>query len=175
MTAQDDAMRLAVVRVLGDRVKVAEMEHKAALWDAMATGERWAAKLPDGTVIAWVPKVRGATSVTVTNPEEFTRWVMREHPTEVTTEVIPAQAERTVHTVRPAFERKLLQQWKELGAAVDPNGEEIPGVRVTSGDPYVKVEVTPDGPAAVTAAWASGALSVADILALPGPDGGESP
>jgi hypothetical protein len=174
VTARDDALRLAVVRVLGDRVKAAEMECKAALWDAMATGERWAAQLPDGTVVGWVPKVRGATYATVTNPEEFVRWVAREHPTEVETEVIPAQPERTVHTVRPAFEKRLLQQWKELGVAVDLNGEEVPGVRVSQGDPIVKVEVTAAGPVAVTAAWASGALSVADVLALPEPDGGES-
>lgn len=87
----------------------------------------------DGTDLGAVSVSPGRVSARVVDEKAFTAWVADRYPFEI------------VHAVGAAFARKLLDAAAGAGAAVDTaTGEEIPGVEVSAGDPFLTVRPTAD-------------------------------
>jgi hypothetical protein len=75
-------------------------------------------------------KTLGRTTVQVTDMAALTDWVRQRHPTEI------------VESVRESYLKRIKDDAKHYGGPVDPaTGEVIPGMEVTSGDPYVVVSL----------------------------------
>lgn len=150
------ALRLAVLQALADRIKQVNDGTRDELLGRMneVGAEKARAELPDGTRVASVT-VAGAgkkAKAKVTDPAAFLAHVKATRPDEV------------VETVRDSYRRALLDQ-------AETNGEDIPGVELVDPAPYLSCRPAKDGKDAIAAAWASGALSLPDVLALPA--GGE--
>jgi hypothetical protein len=131
----------------------------------MEIGERMAAKF-GGIIAAWVSMPKPADRAGVKNKAAFLAWV-KEH--------LPAEVD-TVEVVRPGTQAALLQQAKANGGKwISPDGEafEIAGIELSAGTPSPRVELTPDAGAAIVAAWQSGEINLAPMLALPGGGPGE--
>lgn len=157
--AREVALRLAVLRVLGDLIRDGRSAADATAGEIMEAGDCLTAKLPTGEKVAAVSMAKGRLSARVTGREAFTAWVMATYPDEV----------EQVVRVRPAFEARLLNDAKVLGVPADPkSGEEIPGVAVGHGDPHPSVKLDPGAREAVGKAWRDGDLTelVGGLLAI---------
>ena len=149
MIANDVALALVVLKVLGEQVKTGESAAKREAGAAALPGDRTTAALPDGTPVGTVGQAKGRTTARVTDREKFTAFVQETYPTEV--EMVP--------TVRLSFEKRLLDGCKANEAPVDANGHEVPGVEVGVGDPYTTVKLGVDAHKLVGAAYQSGQLA----------------
>lgn len=109
---------------------------KESLTATMGKGDRYGLKDDDGTDLGTVTYSPGAKTPSVVDEPVFVKWVTENYPGEVTTSTV------TTTTVRPAFVAKVLQWTKDNGVAVTPDGEEIPGVDLHQGKPYVIVKPT---------------------------------
>ncbi|GAA4221411.1 hypothetical protein FHR32_005074 [Streptosporangium album] len=152
MISNELALVEVVLKAMTERLKAAKTNADAEIRATALPGDRTNAVLPDGTVIGSVSQAKGRTSAAVTDRVAFTKWAQAEHPTEV--ELVP--------TVRPAFERRVLDGCKANGVNVDANGHEVPGVEVGQGNPYSMTKVTGGAEDAIAAAYQSGEL--ADVL-----------
>jgi hypothetical protein len=141
--SNDIALALVVLKVLGDQVKEGKAAADEQLRASAMPEDRTAALLPDGAKVGTVNLNNGRVSARVTDRKAFTAWVQSMHPGEV--EQVP--------TVRPAFEKLLLDGCKSKGGPVDKHGQEIPGVTVSEGDPYPMVKLVDGASEAVSAAW----------------------
>jgi hypothetical protein len=144
----DVALALVVLKVLGEQVKTGESAAKREVAGAALPGDRTTAVLPDGTPVGTVGQAKGRINARVTDREKFTAFVQDAYPGEV--ELVP--------TVRPAFEKRVLDACKANKAPVDANGAEVPGVEVGVGDPYTTVKLGEDAHELVAAAYQSGQL-----------------
>jgi hypothetical protein len=154
-----DVLAAAVTKVLGDRVKAASAAAKDSVLAAGVPGDRVTPRLPDGTPVrgASVTITEGRRSLVVTDERAFRGWVKTQHPTEVV----------TVEQVRPSYVDALRATVDGPGPVFDPaTGEEIPGLEVSDGAPYVSVRATAPAVAAIEQAWQGGTL-LRDVLALP--------
>lgn len=164
-TARDAVTQAAILRALSVEVGTADKQVRKAVLDALSTGERLNAALPDGTLCGRVRVDDGATYARVDDDAELLAWVALHHPTEV----------ETVRRIRPAFLDKLLADAADKDGAFNPTtGEQIPGVAVKKGDPKVVVVLTAADRAAIGRAWADGSLSLADVIRPALPAGSEA-
>lgn len=152
------ALRVAVLRVLTDKVKAATDTSRKQAVDAMNTGDRLNPTAGD-TRLAAVTKTQGRTTATVTDPDAFAAWCAEHYPTEVEHKPV----------VRPAWAKAVLDASKAAGQPCAPDGTlDVPGVSVSTGEPGLTVRLTPEADAAVEALWRSGAISLdGSLLELP--------
>lgn len=166
MTREELAVRLVVTRVLKEILAAADSEDRkaAAAW---APGDRLGAVLC-GEVAGHTQVRNGAVKAAVTDPEAFKAWVSQNRPGEI--EFLSSVR------VRPAYQSAILTAAKRDGVAVSTDGEEIPGVTVTQGEPTLTVTLTEDASALVAKAWQSGELweIVGSVLTALEPARGET-
>ena len=99
------------------------------------------------------------TKANITDEAAYLAWVQRVHPDQI----------ETVVRVKPDFTDRAKSVARKLGAPVDPaTGEEIPGLAVTTGEPYPKVTPVDDAEQAIARAWKAGELAdlVGGLLAI---------
>lgn len=139
MQMGDLALRLAVLKVLADRVKTGERVVRADVADQWVPGTRIPAVLPGNRTVGTVTLTEGREQAKVTDPAAFLEWVRANHPDEI------------VESVRSSFEKQLLER-------VRKDGELVPGVSVVYGEPYPTVRLNGYAQQAITEAWQSGEL-----------------
>lgn len=149
MISNDLALVEVVLKAMTERLKAAKANADAEIRTVALPGDRTNAVLPDGTVVGSVSQAKGRTSASVIDRAAFVKWVQVEYPTEV--EMIP--------TVRPGFEKRLLDGCKTAGVNVDPHGLEVPGVTINQGDPYSMTKVVEGVEDAIAVAYQSGELA----------------
>lgn len=167
MTERSAATRLVALRVLKDVISEADIQARADIQTAMTVGDRTTAVVyldGEAVVVGHVQLTKGTSSTTaaVTDADALLVWVKANVPTEV----------QTVELVRPSFQRVLLDKVKADGGWYDEATGEIvpvPGVTVTPGTPRPTLVVKPAEGAAevIKAGWASGALTLSELTALP--------
>lgn len=98
-------------------LKVIEDEHKKALdglRDALDSGDRVSAAMPDGTPLGYVQMTVPRASVRVADEAAFTAWVQDNHPEHI----------ETVPKVRSSYKEALIA----LGGVDKETGELVPGL-----------------------------------------------
>jgi hypothetical protein len=151
--SNDVALAEVVLKVMTERLRQAKAVADAELRTTALPGDRTNAVLPDGTVAGAVTQAKGRVSARVVERDKFVAWVAMHYPGEV--------EEVTATTVRPAFEKKLLDDCKRHGHPVDVDGSEVAGVEVGVGDPYSITKVADGAEAIIAAAHQSGQLTEA--------------
>ncbi|WP_431897833.1 hypothetical protein [Nonomuraea sp. bgisy101] len=151
MTREEQALRLVITRVLKDVLKDSDDSDRAAVREGWVTGDRLAGALGKRAV-GHVQLRKGTTQATVTDQTAFEAWVVANRPEEWET------VTTTVTRVRPAYLNAILTVAKKAGVAVTADGEEIPGVTVSAGEPTVAVTLSADAAELVASAWQSGEL-----------------
>jgi hypothetical protein len=112
---------------------VVTAEHKPVkadlLGDMVDAGiERVRVTDDDGNNLGAVSLASGRVTAKVFDERAFTAWVAERYPHQL------------MQVVREAFTKKLLGEAVSAGDPVDPStGEEIPGVELVTGDPYLMV------------------------------------
>lgn len=154
MSTHELATKLAVFKVLSDLIKTQVDDTKAAVTESMEPGDRVTAKLQDGTKIASVTLTDPSARAKVVDEAAFTKWVEANAPSEV------------VATVRESYRKQLLDAVKSRGAPVTENGEEIPGVDVTTTDPYPSVRAASGAQEAIAKAWRDGTVQLGALPEL---------
>jgi hypothetical protein len=151
VSARDIARDLTVLKVLSERLREAKALLEAQGRELMEPVDRMAVKM-DGELVGTVTIVNGRRSARVVDDAAFLRWVKENHPSEV----------QTVESVRPAFIGALLDATKSFGSPVDPitGGTDVPGVVVSTGEPYPMIRLTADADAVVSVAWQAGRLKL---------------
>lgn len=125
-----------------NRAREVELEISADFLEHLDEGDSKAATLPDGSRLGKVTKVRGRQTAAVVDEREFLTWVQTRYPTEIEP------------TVRPAFREKLLSSAKTHGLAVDETtGEVIPGIELTTGEPYISFRSERGSQELIAAHW----------------------
>lgn len=161
-TQHDTALRLIVLKVLGEELAKAKTPVTDVLRETWTVGDRTGGKLPSGQVVGSVTFKRGSVGASVSDRAAFEEWVAENHPEELET-ITYAPVTR----VRPAYEKRLTDEAKKAGEPVDPaTGESVPGITVRTGDPTPAVTLAPGAADLVAEAWRSGALAelVGDLL-----------
>ena len=162
MSLKDIAARAAVLSTLydaiGNELKTAKKELEAGLRTAKAeTGtQKISVSLDEGQDIGTVSLVQTKAAAAVTDSEQFTAWVVENFATEV--------ERKFVTSVKPGFQKKLLDQITAAGAAewADPETgvvHEVPGVTLQGRAAYTRMTVPDAGKQAIAEAWQSGALA----------------
>ncbi len=147
-TLREQALRVAVLRALTDRIIEARDAARAELQATLTElgADRATAEL-DGVKVASLTLAGGKRSARVADERAFLSWVQTHRPGEVE------------QRVRDAYRRQLLDAASAAGAPVDPNtGEVIPGVEVADGTSYIATTFTPGGRERIAAAWVAGEL-----------------
>lgn len=164
MISDELALVKVVLKALTEQLDAAKGNADAEVATTARPGDRTNAVLPDGTVVGVVGFTKGRTTVQVTDRAAFTQWVRDEYPDEI--DMVP--------TVRPAFEKGVLEAIKVKGANVDRNGIEVPGVRLGQGSPYPTTKVEKGAEDAIAAAYQSGQLAeVMERFTRPAIEAGE--
>jgi hypothetical protein len=161
-----EVLAATVTKVLGDRVKAANAAAKDTVLATGAPGDRVTPRLPDGTPLkgASVSIAEGRRNLVVVDERAFRAWVKAQHPTEV----------ESIEQVRPSYLDSLRAGADESGPVFDPaTGEEIPGLEVRNGAPYVSVRAAGPAVAVIEQAWQDGTL-LREVLALPADSGEEA-
>lgn len=152
----DEAAKLALLKAVDARLKDARAAADGEIREGWRPGDRNTAVLPDGAEIGTVTLTKGRAKAVMDDEAAFEAWVKATHPEQFETV--------TVTRVRPEFRERLMSAARQLGHPVDAEtGEEVPGITVTTGEPYPMVKLAPDAPALIAAAWQSGGL--AEVLA----------
>lgn len=148
MSAHDAAMRAAVLKVLAERVTAAHKEAREEVQDAMETGDRVNPSL-NGTRLAAVTKTEARVTATVVDPDRFAHWCAVHHPTEVQTKTV----------VRSSWVAAVLDASRRAGEPCGPDGTlDVPGIKVTVGEPGLSVRLTPEAEATVERLWRDGLI-----------------
>lgn len=134
------ARDLLVLKALADRVAAALTAAKTDTLAAMEVGERLVVKVGD-VPVGTVTVTHGRVAARITDPRALLAWVKANHPTEVV----------AVEEVRSSFVTVLLKRAKDCG-------EVIPGVEVSTGDPYLLAPVDDAASQVIAGAWADGTL-----------------
>lgn len=146
MTAHDDAARLALLKVIADRLKETKAVADGQVTAGWRPKDRATAVLPGGSEIGAVTLVSGRKTARMVDETAFTAWVERTHPGEMETV--------TITRPNPNFVHRLMSAAQQIGHPVDAaTGEEVPGIQVVQGDPYPMVKLAPDAAEVVAAAW----------------------
>lgn len=170
MSLRDDAGRVAVLKVLRDKL---EAEYEAArlrVLDGLRASraevglKSMRVTLPDDTPVATVTIIDPKPAVEVVDEDAFTTWVAQNYPTEVETRV----------RVRSSWQRHFVSGLEAIpGPVADPRtGEVVPGLaaRPAPEPRSFSLRSLPGGVEEVVAAWRRGDLDLRRVLAL---DGGE--
>lgn len=163
MSDREDAVRLALLKVLGEMLGETKGVADCAVRDEWHPGDRLTAALPDGTCVGTVTLANGKKTAKIDNAIDFTEWARKAHPDQIET----VKFDR----VKPDFAERLLSAARQRGVAVDAEtGEVVPGIEVSQGDPYPMVKLTDDAREAVAKAWQVGELAelVSGLLAIEG-------
>jgi len=130
---QGDLVSAVALKVLEDRVSRQRGRVNDDLKTKMDVEDRKAARLASGVKVGTVTYSQGKTTASVMDETVLTEWVRENHPDEI------------VPIVRGSFRAFLLDQVKEHGGIVTPDGEliEVPGVQVRQGSPYLSVRPDP--------------------------------
>lgn len=167
MTTDEQLLQLVGVKALTEGFSGAQTHLKGLLARQMTVTDRRAVALPlDGQKVkvanvAYKNGRKATTTAAVVDPAAFLAWVQANHP------------EALEVAVKEWFVAEQLKSAIDRGAAVDINGEEIPGIEVTdkpAGDPYIAVELEPtiEAKAALMSALLdNNAAGVRSLLALP--------
>jgi hypothetical protein len=167
MTPQELSLRYALLKVLVAELAAAKSVADCEIRDTWRPKDRLSAALPDGTVVAAVTLTSGRVTAAVADVDRYEAWVRVNHPEAI--ETVPA-----TERINPDFTARLTSAARKIGVAVDAEtGEVVPGIEVTTGDPYPMVKLTEDARDEVAKAWRDGSLTelVAGLLAI---EGGES-
>lgn len=149
---RDAAARAVVFQVLEQRAKELKDAAKAELAQLQpgdTIGAQW-----DGQLLGKATKTAGRTKLVVTDEREFVNWVAGHHPTEI------------ISQINPAFMRVLEQRARGVGSVIDGLGEQVPGVELQSGDPYVSVRKSPDAPFVVAQLLSAGRVGLEGLKEL---------
>lgn len=167
MTARhDEASRLALLKVLGERLKDAKTAADCEIRDTWRPKDRAAAVLPDGTEIGAVTLASGRKKSSLTDETAFEKWVAKTHPEEMETV--------TLTRPRPEFTERLMSAARQLGEAVDAaTGEAVPGITVTEGEAYPTVRLASGAADLLAVAWRDGVLTDLIGSLLPAIEAGE--
>lgn len=131
-----------MLKALKSRIRDLEMEIQAEFLSSLDVGDSKAATLDDGTRLGKVTKAHGRMSAVVYSEPEFLAWVRKNYPDEVMT------------IVRPAFESKILESAKKYNEPIDPaTGEEVPGVGLVAGNPYITYRAERGAIEIIAARW----------------------
>ena len=185
----DAALEAAAWRVVKEQAAAREAAAKERLSEGMEVGDAAAARW-SGWNLAKASKVKGRTTVTVTDAEAYAAWVQERYPTEVAEVVSLAddaldellafilslpdgRGEELLTrrlTVNAAFRRKLDDRAAEKGALIDDNGEVCPYVTVSTSAPSVRItfDKKVDQVAVVGAMLADHALTFAPVQEIEG-------
>ena len=168
MSTRTLATQLVAVAVLKEMLAEADSDLRARLLAEVLPGAREPAAVEVdgdlivvGAVTAKKPDPGGKVTAAVTDLAALVYWCERYVPDEVQT------------TVRPAFQKRLLDVVKAQGGWPHPlTGEimDVDGVETSLSGPSgggLMVTKTDDGPALIRAEIAAGRLTFADVLALP--------
>ncbi len=140
MAIQELTRTVAVLRALSDLVKAQlDITKEDALLELEDMGvERAKATLPDGTVVAHVTRVAASGEMQVQDEDALTEWA-KEHAPELI-EHVPEKVE-----VIPAHDRLRIGAAEALVARVLEDGEILPGIGVSTKNPYIMVKFAPHG------------------------------
>lgn len=147
--------RVAILKALADTVTGAAQQARGDLLTAMvaAGAEKATAELPDGTKVASVSLCGGdKATARVVDDAAFLAWVKANRPDEIE------------EKVRESYRKAVLD-------GITKTGEEVPGVELGTSTAYVSNRFKAGGKDAIAQAWAKGALTMPQVLALPA--GGE--
>jgi hypothetical protein len=164
MSLREDALKVAVLKTLGDDVGDSLTGRKKDLLDELQAigAERLSVRLPDGTKVASLPVVGGESSPRITDVAAFEEWVKKHRPDE------------TMIVIRASYKEAVLKAAKVAGRAVDrKTGDVIPGITFEPTSPYVKVDFAAgdvDGRELIRRAWRNGTVSLPEVLALEAPE-----
>ena len=154
----DAALRTAVLQVLMARVRDADRIARHEAQAAMATGDRLNPSIGD-TRLAAVTKTKPRVTASVTDPVRFAAWCAEHHPTEV----------QTTTVVRDGWVNAVLGASRTAGEPCAPDGTlDVPGIRVSVGDPGLTVRLTDEAQDAVERLWRAGQISLdGNVIELP--------
>lgn len=148
---RETAARLALARVVGDRVREYIATARDAVEPQLEPGEKIKAVMPDGTVIGNVQRTELSQRVKV-NLHQLAPWVEKNRPDQI------------AHTIQDAYLTYLMKLCKEHGHAFDEKtGEIIPGIELVEGESSFRVTPNENAKALV-------AQTFHEFLALPSGD-----
>lgn len=141
-----------------------------------------------GRHAGWASMPKGSVSASVADEKELLAWAEKNYPDRVETvtevavddDLIAFLAEhyptalQESRRVRPSWVGDICAALKDPGHYITVTGEkltEVPGIEVRENDPAPRVNLEPGAADIIAAAWRSGDIPVADLLALPA--GGE--
>lgn len=149
---RDAAARAVVFQVLEQAAKARKDEAKAELAQ-LEPGDSLAAKW-DGQLLGKATMTSGRSRIAVTDERKLVAWLKEKHPTEVIT------------TYNTAYLKSLEDRARRLGAVIDIEGEEVPGVTLEQGEPFVSVRKQPDAPFVVAQLLSGGRIQLDGIREL---------
>ena len=167
MTTRTLATQLVAVAVLKEMLAEADSDLRARLLAEVLPGAREPAAVEVdgelvvvGAVTAKKADPGGKVTAAVTDLVALVNWCLIHTPDEIQV------------TVRPAFQKRLLDVIKAEGGWVTTDGEliDVDGIETSLTGPSgggLMVTKTDDGPALIRAEIAAGRLTFADVLALP--------
>ncbi|MEV4414042.1 hypothetical protein [Catellatospora sp. NPDC049609] len=131
VSLRDAAQRLAILKVLRERVNHAYDLARHEAERLMADGDRLTVAL-DGHKLGSVTAVAGGVKARITDERAFTAWATERRPLEIVT------------SVRPSYRDALLKRIAEDAEPGDPpadptSGEFIPGVEIVGTGGYLRV------------------------------------
>lgn len=142
------AARLALARVVGDRVREYIATTRDDIEPQLEPGEKVKAVMPDGTVIGNVQRTECSQHVKV-NLHQLAPWVEKNRPDQI------------ARTIQDAYLTYLMKLCKEHGHAFDEKtGEIIPGIELVEGQSSFRVTPNENAKAIV-------AQTFHEFLALP--------
>jgi hypothetical protein len=189
MSALTLAQKLALAKFLVDALKKLREDDLVP---------QSAAEMPPGSRIpvmfggkhaGWASMPKPTTTARVADEDALLHWARKNYPAKVrdhaeiiVTDDLIAHLEehfpsalKQVTVVDPHWVSDICGALKDPGCYVTITGEkltEVPGIEVRQSDPSPRVNLEPGAEAIIAAAWRSGDIPVADLLALPA--GGES-
>jgi hypothetical protein len=157
--AKRAALRAAVVNTVKTTVKEADAAARQEILDQLDPGDRLTANYK-GQPLAAVAVARGKVTPSVSDPDKLAKWVADNYPTEVEHKPV----------IRPAFLAAILTATREAGQPCAPDGTlDVPGVSVSTGDPYVVVTPTAEAQSIVAGMVADGyVLPTGELRAIEG-------
>jgi hypothetical protein len=168
MSLRDDAARLAVLRVLLDRLTAEVEQTRGQVWRGLLAaraehGLRSAVvELPDGTRLGTVTITQPKTRVEI-EPAGFLAWAKLHHPGEV------------VEVVRDPFRRAVLAGLRPVDGEVvwPPTGDFVPWARLVPAAEPTSFAYRPSDDAvdAIVAAYRAGQLSASLLPSIEAPEG----
>lgn len=171
MSLKDIAARAAVLSTLhdaiGDELKTAKRELEAGLKTAKAESgtQKISVSLDEAPDIGTISLVQPKASAAVVDLAKFTAWVLENFTTEI--------ERKFVTSVKPAFQKKLLDQITAAGIAewADPETgvvHEVPGVAMQGRAAYTRMTIPDAGRDAIAEAWRTGKLPYSALPQITG-------